>query len=97
VIEQAFKVLSKDLVKTLAEELLHDCPMRNGRYPTLALLVDDQYGNYVVQTLVDSSSGAFRRRLLRCLSKCGKLRNDYGRNLLVRIEQMLRRNKLKSV
>jgi len=97
VIEQAFKVLSIDLVKSLAEELLHDCPMMKGRYPTLALLVDDQYGNYVVQTLVDWSSGAFRRRLLRCLSKCGKLNNDYGKNLLERVTQMLRRNSLKSM
>jgi len=36
-----------------------------------------------------ASSGDFRLRLLRCLSKCGKLNKTYGKNLLGKIEKMI--------
>jgi len=91
VIEQAFKRSSNAQIKELGEELLRD-NSRIGRYPTLALLVNDQFGNYVIQTLLESSTGAFRQRLLQSLSKCGRLNKDYGKNLLVKVDQMLRKN-----
>lgn len=90
VIEQAFKRCSDGELKMLAEELLNDTSIGNERYPTLALLVNDQYGNYVVQTLLDSSTGPFRQRLLRSLRKCGKLNKNYGKHLLMKVDQMLR-------
>jgi len=79
----------------MAEELLLDTSRKRGRYPTqptLALLVNDKFGNYVIKTLLDSSSGAFRKRLLRSLSNFGKLENDHGKNLLVNVRRMIRKS-----
>jgi len=92
VIEQAFKRSSHAQVKELAEELFRNTSPRKGRYPTLTLLVNDQFGNYVIQTLLESSSGAFRQRLLQSLSKCGKVNKDYGKSRIVKVGQMLRKN-----
>jgi len=96
VIEQAIKRSTRAHVRALAEELLRDASAQEGKYPTLALLVSDQFGNYVIQTLLMSSSGAFRLRLLRCLSKCGKLNKNYGKNLLVKVEEMIGKKELNS-
>lgn len=90
VIEEAFKRSTDAQVKMLAEELLHDTSVRNERYPTLALLVNDQFGNYVVQTLLDNTTGSFRQRLLLSLSKCGKLNQNYGQHLLMKVDKMVR-------
>jgi len=91
VIEMAFEKSSQAHLRELAEELLHDGRSKNGSYPTLALVVNDQFGNYVIQTLLELSSGAFRQRLLRSLSKCGRSNLDYGKNLLLKVGQMLRK------
>merc|ERR1719193_208442 len=93
VIEQLFKRSSRADTSALAEELLEDDSSRG--CSTLVTLVNDQFGNYVVQTLLDSSSGEFRQRLLASLSKCGKLEKDYGKNILLKVGQMLRRNRNK--
>merc|ERR1719193_1978722 len=93
VIEQVFKKSSRAHISALAEELLEDDSSRG--CSTLVTLVNDQFGNYVVQTLLDSSSGEFRQRLLASLSKCGKLEKDYGKNILLKVGQMLRRNRNK--
>jgi len=95
VIEQLFKKSSRAHISALAEELLEDDSSQTGRCSTLVTLVNDQYGNYVIQTLLDSSSGEFRQRLLASLSKCRKLEKDYGKNILLRVGQMLRRNRNK--
>merc|ERR1719193_1072703 len=89
VIEQAIKRSTRAHVRALAEELLLDASVQDGKYSTLARLVSDQFGNYVIQTLLMSSSGDFRLRLLRCLSKCGKLNKNYGKNLLGKVEKMI--------
>jgi len=89
VIEQAIKRSTRAHVRALAEELLRDSSVQEGKYSTLARLVSDQFGNYVIQTLLMSSSGDFRLRLLRCLSKCGKLSKNYGKNLLGKVEKMI--------
>jgi len=89
VIEQAFKCCSDGQLKMLTEELLNDTLIiRNERYPTLALLVNDQFGNYVVQTLLDSSTGPFRQRLVRSLRQCWKLNHNYGKRLLTKVDQL---------
>jgi len=90
VIEQAFKRSSRAHRCELAEELLQDESSQTKRCSTLAILVNDQFGNYVIQTLLDSSSGKFRERLLSSLSKCGKLKKDYGKNTLLKAGKMLR-------
>jgi len=89
VIETAFKRSSQAHLRELAEELLLDDPAKKGSYPTLALLLNDQFGNYVIKTLLESSCGALRQRLLRSLSMCGRSNKDYGKNL--KVEQMLRK------
>jgi len=91
VIEMAFKRSRQMHLRELAEELLQVDPTKKGSYPTLELVVNDQFGNYVVQTLVESSSGAFRQRLLRSLSNCGRSKQNYGKNLLVKVGEMLRK------
>jgi len=91
VIERAFQRSSQAHLRELAEELLHDGPAKQESYPTLAVLVSDQFGNYVIQMLVESSSGTFRQRLLRSLSKCDRSNQEYGKNLLVKVGQMLRK------
>merc|ERR1719499_683694 len=95
VIEQVFKRSSRAHISALAEELLEDDSSQTKGCSTLVTLVNDQFGNYVVQTLLDSSSGEFRQRLLASLSKCGKLEKDYGKNILLKVGQMLRRNRNK--
>jgi len=95
VVEQVFKRSSRAHISALAEELLEDDSSQTKGCSTLVTLVNDQFGNYVVQTLLDSSSGEFRQRLLASLSKCGKLEKDYGKNILLKVGQMLRRNRKK--
>jgi len=85
-----FKRSSQSLIKHLAEELLQDATTRNGTYPTIAVLVNDQFGNYVIQTLLESSSGTLREQLLSSLSKCVKL-NKHGKKLSAKVGQMLRK------
>jgi len=87
----AFKRSRQRHLRELAEELLQVGPAKKGSYHTLALVVNDQFGNYVIQTLLESSSGAFRQRLLRSLSKCGSSKQTYGKNLLVKVEQCYER------
>jgi len=94
VIEQAIKRSTRPNVRELAAELLRDVSAPEGKYPTLARLVSDQYGNYVIQTLLIKSSGDFRLRLLSCLSKCGKLNKNYGKNLLGKVEKMIRKKRI---
>merc|ERR1719233_87652 len=91
VIEMAFRRSSQADLRELAEELFQDGPENKGTYPTLALLLNDEFGNYVVQTLLESSCGAFRQRLLRSLDKCAKSNKIYGKNLLMKVGQMLRK------
>jgi len=88
VIEQAFKKSSQDRVRALAEELLVDVSPSKGRYSSLALLVNDQYGNYVIQALLESSTGDFRQRLLHILRKWGEINNNYGKKLLAKVRHM---------
>merc|ERR1719419_1180540 len=95
VVEQVFKRSSRAHISALAEELLEDDASQTERCSTLVTLVNDQFGNYVIQTLLDSSSGEFRQRLLASLSKCGKMEKDYGKNILLKVGQMLRRNRNK--
>jgi len=85
-----FKRSSQSLIRHLAEELLQDATIRNGTYPSIAALVNDQFGNYVIQTLLESSSGTLRQQLLSCLSKCVKL-NKHGKKLSAKVGQMLRK------
>jgi len=87
----AFKRSSQRHLRELAEELLQAGPTKKGSYHTLALVVNDEFGNYVIKTLLESSSGAFRQRLLRSLSKCGRSKQNYGKNLLVKVAQMLQK------
>jgi len=87
----AFKRSRQRHLRELAEELLQVGPAKKGSYHTLALVVNDQFGNYVIQTLLESSSGAFRQRLLRSLSKCGRSKQNYGKNLLAKVGQMLQK------
>lgn len=94
VIEQAFKRSSQAQIKEMAEELLVDTSRKTERYSTLALLVNDKFGNYVIKTLLESSSGGFRQRLLRALNNCGKSEKDYGRNLLVKVRRMIRKSSM---
>jgi len=70
-------------------ELFDDESPQKNRYPTLALLVNDQFGNYVLQTLLNSSSGEFRKKILYSLSTCRQLKMDYGNNLLQMVDQMI--------
>jgi len=91
VIEMAFKISNQADLRELAEELLQDDPAKKGSFPTLWLLLNDQFGNYVIQTLLESSCGAFRQRLLSSLNKCGRANKVYGKNLLVKVGQMLRK------
>jgi len=89
VIEMIFRRSSQVHLRELAEELLYD-PAKNGTFPTLALLLNDQFGIYVIQTLLESSCGAFRRRLIRSLSSCGRSNKNYGgKNLVVKVGRML--------
>jgi len=88
VIELAIKRSSQDHVKALAEELLLDVSPSKGTYSSFEALVNDQFGNYVIQTLLESSTGDFRQRLLHILTKCGKIKNTYGEKLLAKLEQM---------
>jgi len=90
VIELAFIRSSRAHISELAEELFQDELYLGERYPKLALLVNDQFGNYVIQTLLEASSGPFRYRLLNSLNKCGKLKMEYGKNLFLKVEKMLR-------
>jgi len=92
VIELAIKRSNLAEINELAKELLEDESRQTERFPTLALLVNDQYGNYVIQTLLIYSSGVLRQRLLNSLSMCSNLKKDYGRNLLLKVEQILRRD-----
>jgi len=94
VIERAFENSTPVQLRELAVELLHDDPTENGSYPTLALLVSNQYGNYVIQTLIEASSGAFRERLFRSLCKCGRFNKDYGKNLILEVRRLLRKKYL---
>jgi len=88
VIEEAFKRSSQDDVRALAKELLLDVSPSKGRYSPLVLLVNDEFGNYVVQTLVESSTGNFRQKLVHILSKYGKLNKNYGKKLLAKVGQI---------
>jgi len=89
VVEEAFKQSSVAQIKLLSEELLNESADSNVRVPTLALLVNDKFGNYVVQTLLDSSTGLLRRRLLRSVSKCKKVGKKHVKHMLMRVRQML--------
>jgi len=89
VIEQAFRRSSRTNIRELAEELLFDASAQKGRYPILALLISNQFGHYVIQTLLKSSFGAFRQRLVRCLSKCAKLNKNYGEDLVEKVGQLI--------
>jgi len=95
VIEQVLKRSSQAHISALAEELLEDDSSQTNRCPKLVTLVNNQFGNYVMQTLLDSSSEEFRQRLLAALSKCGQLEKVHGTNLLHKVVQMLRRNRNK--
>merc|ERR1719204_2331266 len=89
VIEMIFRRSSQAHLRELAEELLYD-PAKNGTFPTLAHLLNNQFGTYVIQTLLESSCGAFRRRLIRSLSSCGRSNKNYGgKNLNVKVGRML--------
>jgi len=88
VIEEAFKRSSQDDVRALAKELLLEVSPSKGRYSPLVLLVNDEFGNYVVQTLVESSTGNFRQKLVHILSKYGKLNKNYGKKLLAKVGQI---------
>jgi len=90
VIEMIFRRSSQVHLRELAEELLYD-PAKNGTFPTLALLLNDQSGNYALETLLNSSFGAFRQRLIRSLSSCGRSNKNCGKYLLVKAERMLRK------
>jgi len=87
----AFKRSRQKHLRELAEELLQVGSAKNGSYPILALVVNDQFGNYVVQTLLESSSGAFRQRLLRSLGKCRRFKQHNGKNVLVKVGRILRK------
>lgn len=89
VIEQAFRRSSRTNIRELAEELLFDASAQKGRYPILALLISNQFGHYVIQTLLKSSFGVFRQRLVRCLSKCAKLNKNYGKGLVEKVGQLI--------
>lgn len=88
VIEEAFKHSSVVQVKMLAEELLHET---SDRFPPLAQLVNDKFGNYVIQTLLETSTGTLRERLLESLRKCRKCSQDYGKHLFMKVNKMLGR------
>jgi len=92
VIEQAIKRSTMAQISELAEELLKDETSQTEKCSKLALLVNDQFGNYVIQTLLDSSSGAFRQRLVSSLRTCSQLKKQYGTNLPLRIGLMSRRD-----
>lgn len=92
VIELAFIRSSRAHTSELAEELFQEELYHGERYPKLALLVNDQFGNYVIQTLLESSSGPFQYRLLNSLNKCGKLKMEYGKNLFLKVEKMLQKH-----
>jgi len=94
VIEQSFRRSSRAHANELAEELFQDESYHGKSYPKLALLVNDQFGNYVVQTLLESSSGQFQHRLLRYLSKCQTSKKDYGKNLFLKVGMMLQKQSL---
>jgi len=91
VIEQAFKISSRVHANDLAEELFQEESYHGKNYPKLALLVNDKYGNYVVKTLLESSSGPFQYRLLSTLNKCRELKQGYGKNLFLRVGKMLQK------
>jgi len=76
VIEAAFRIPGQAHIRELAEELLVNVRASKGRYSQLALLRGDKFGNYVVQTLLESTSGTFRQRLFRALSQCCEIKND---------------------
>jgi len=92
VVELAFTRSSRGHTSELAEELFQDESYHGEKYPKLVLLVNDQFGNYVIQTLLESSSGPFRYRLLTSLNKCGKLKMEYGKNLFLKVEKMLQKH-----
>jgi len=87
VIEAAFRIPGQAQIRELAEELLVNVRSSKGRYSPLALLVGDQFGNYVIQTLLESSSGAFQQRLLRSLRQCGEIKKE-NKNLLAKVRQI---------
>jgi len=90
VIEQAIKKSTLTQLNELAEQLLKNESPQTERYSALALLVKDQFGKYVVQTLLDSTSGVIRQRLLSCL-KTFRRKNDYVKKVPVKVGQMSRR------
>jgi len=92
VIEMIFRRSSQAHLGELAEELLYD-PAKNGTFPTLALLLNDQSGNYALESLLNSSYGAFRQRFIRSLSSCGRSNKNCGKYLLVKAERMLRKKR----
>jgi len=94
VVEQVFKWSSQAIIRDMADELFQDFSAGEGTYPVLAAIVCDQFGNYVIQTLLESSTGALRHRLLASLSKCGKLDKFFGKNLSVKCRQLLRKMEL---
>jgi len=59
------------------------------RYSALALLDNDPFGKYVLQTLLEWSSGAIRQRLLKCLRTCRK-KKDYVKNFPLKVGQVSR-------
>jgi len=92
VIEQVFKRASRAHISVLAEELFEDDSSQTKRCPKLVTLVNNQFGNYVIQTLLDISSGEFRQRLLAALNRCGMSAKVHGVNLH-KGRKMLRRNR----
>merc|ERR1719295_2570812 len=83
VMEMIFRRSSQAHLGELAEELLYD-PAKNGTFPTLALLLNDQSGNYALESLLNSSYGAFRQRFIRSLSSCGRSNKNWGKYLLMK-------------
>jgi len=90
VIEQAFKRSNQKHKSELAEELFQAVPYHSERYPKLALLVNDKFGNYVIKTLLESSTGEFLQKLVSSLNQCGQLKKRNGNLVFLKVKQMLR-------
>jgi len=92
--DQASKTSTLTQKGELVQELLKDESPQTERCSALSLLVNDQFGKYVIHAMIDSSSGAFRQRLQNSLRTCGtiKKRLYYGKNLSVEVKQTSQRD-----
>ena len=93
--EQCSESQRSTIIKLLTTEVMNmpaeDCGPEFGQlHPApLYLLMKDQFGNYVVQRVIDMSSEDLRREMMECAQKYvfALRRHPYGKHMVVRLER----------